>query len=103
MGMKEIGTLLKTDELCCEDFQTLTEMLWYFYTQYDPIEPETIREEAEGLEPIMKSLSQKRKRKMIRSVMNLCIEHERVSFARGVQVGAKLVMELLDEEAEQLR
>lgn len=75
-------------------FETLLELLWYFHTQYYPIDNEVINAHFAALDPILKSLSRKRQRKLINSVIKLCTEHQRTAFSEGIRVGVQLLLEV---------
>ena len=81
-----------------ENFHTILEMLWYVYSVYFPLDSKNIVKKMEELEDVMNRLPQKKKRRLIAKVEELCMEHERAAFASGIQAGVQLMMELLEEE-----
>ena len=80
-----------------KSFHTMLEFLWYFYTQYFPISDDSIRSSFDELEYILKTLSHKRKRKLLHHIHHLCCEYERTAFIHGLQAGAQLMLEIINE------
>lgn len=75
-------------------FDSLLKMLWYFYTLYYPVNCSTVEEKLQCLEPILKTLSRKRYRRLINTVANLCAKYEQAAFLEGIRVGAMLILEI---------
>ena len=70
--------------------------LWTCYTIGHTIDSQAIRTHYEEVESPLASLSQKKKRACLRSIVELCLEHERIAFQEGIQVGIQLFSELTD-------
>ena len=81
-----------------EDMHSLVEYFGRFYRMRKPINPENIRDRFQELDPIMKSLSRKRERRLFDTVLELCEEYERAAFMEGLRVGAQLMLELSESE-----
>ena len=77
-------------------FDSLIEMLWYYYTLFYPINSEAIDEAFQSLEPIFKTLSYKRQRKIKNAMTGMCAKQERAAFMEGFRVGAMLILEILE-------
>lgn len=68
-----------------------------YYRMCHPIENEKIRAGFGCIEPIIKSLSMKRQNRLFHVVSELCEACENQAFHDGFCVGARLVLELLDD------
>ena len=66
-----------------------------YYSITNPINEDEIRDRCEPLEPILKSLSGKRERKILRMMRDVCQEYGQAAFLNGIRVGAQLIMELV--------
>ena len=78
-------------------YQTTLELLWYLYTQHHPVSDDSVQAQFDELSEILQPLSQRRKRRVLFRVQQLCHEHERISFTFGLQTGAQLMLEILDK------
>lgn len=78
-------------------YNTLPELLWFYHTQYYPVSSDSIRAHFNELEYILDTLSQKRQRKLLYCVYQLCEEHEKSAFLQGLRVGVQLLTELSPE------
>ena len=81
-----------------EDMNSLVEYFGRFYRMRKTIKPENIQARFQELEPIMKSLSRKRERRILHTVLELCEEYESAAFMEGIRVGAQLILELSESE-----
>lgn len=77
-----------------EEIHSLLELFGTYYLRCNPIEEENIRAQFCSLEPIVKSLSEKRKRRLFHIISDICTEYERLAFQEGVRAGAQLILEL---------
>jgi len=75
-------------------YHTLLELLWHSYTQEHPISADSIDVYFTDLEYILKTLSNKRRRKLLFSVHQLCYAYERDAFLQGIRVGVQLLLEI---------
>lgn len=73
------------------------ELLWQHYTIGHSIDCEKIRMHFESVVTTLSPLSQKRQRTLLRTVVDLCLEHERIAFIEGVQIGAQLAAEITND------
>ena len=63
-----------------------------YYIMHHPTEPDDIRREWQSLEQILKALSRKRERRLLRIILEICEEHERSAFVSGFRICAQLLM-----------
>lgn len=77
-----------------ERIGALLELLGVHYRARNPIDIEELRDRFCSLEPILKSLSKKRERRLLRIMVDACDEYQCAAFQEGIRVGAQLVMEL---------
>lgn len=87
------------------DVDSLLELLYHFFTEYEPVENEEIRRQFAELEhQLMSSLAETGDscRETVESLMTIvssvCAECERVAFMEGVKVGARLILELTEDQ-----
>ncbi|MBP3673709.1 MAG: hypothetical protein J6J18_07760 [Oscillospiraceae bacterium] len=81
-----------------ENINSLLELFARFYLKRHPIESTAFSPVMDSLNPILKSLSQKRTRRLFRIINDLCIEYEQSAFIEGIRVGAQLSLELTRHE-----
>ena len=77
-------------------FQSVLELIWFYHTQYYPIDTEAIAQQFQDATPILDALSNKRRRQLTRTIAELCIEHEHAAFLEGLKVGAQLYSEICE-------
>lgn len=68
--------------------------LYWNYTESNLLENNTIKENFRALYQCIEHLELRNVDKVIDIVCTLCTEHQRISFAAGVQVGVQLIYEL---------
>ena len=73
-------------------------MLWSIYTIYYGMNSEKINAGFAEIEEAAGQLSQKRKRRLMRLVGDLCVEHEKNAFIEGIRVGSRLMLKLQEGE-----
>lgn len=78
-----------------EDIHSLLELFGSYYAMCNPVDTDEIKRHFESLEPILKSLSRKRERKLFHTMLDICQKYENAAFQEGVRVGAQLILELL--------
>ena len=88
------------------DVDSLLELLYHFFTEYEPVENEELRRQFAELEhQLMSSLGETVDscRETVESLMTIvssvCAECERAAFMEGIKVGARLILELTEEQA----
>ena len=74
--------------------ETLLEMLYDVYTQFNGFDNETIRKDFEDIYTAMNGKPIREIDAVINPVCILCRDCEKVSFAEGVKVGVRLAREL---------
>ncbi|MGN0976988.1 MAG: hypothetical protein ACI4PH_02945 [Faecousia sp.] len=96
--IQEIKSYLKisSNMLDRSQFDSLIELLWYYYTLYYPVNCEAMDEAFQSLEPIFRTLSYKRQRKIKNAMTGMCAKQERTAFMEGIRVGAMLILEILE-------
>lgn len=101
--LEQIKDLIKEPyEKKDERFDSVQDLLWYYYTMHHPADTDTLREKMIELEPIIRPLSEKRKKHLRYRIFELRIEHERTAFLSGMQVGALLIQELQKSENQKI-
>lgn len=73
---------------------SILDTLYWNYAETNRLENNLIREKLHALYGCLEHLCLRDKDKVIDIVCALCSEHERISFAAGVQVGVQLTQEL---------
>ena len=88
------------------DVDSMLELLYHFFTEYEPVENEELRRQFAELEhQLMSSLGETGDscRETVESLMTIvssvCAECERAAFMEGVKVGARLILELTEDQA----
>ena len=88
------------------DVDSLLELLYHFFTEYEPVENEELRRHFTELEnQLMNSLTimgdscRETVESLMTIVSSVCAECERVAFMEGVKVGARLILELTEDQA----
>lgn len=76
------------------DIHSLLEHLWRSYTEYNPVDSDTICAQLRTLEPIFEALPFEKSNELFNIVFTLCAAYERSAFLEGLHVGARLILEL---------
>lgn len=79
------------------DFYSLNELFGVYYRAHNPLDIDRLKSECPDLDSIVQSLSQRKGRKLQRLILKICDERGQAAFLDGLRMGAKLLMELLDE------
>lgn len=74
--------------------ETLLEMLYDVYTEFDGIENDTIRKGFDELYTAMNGKTLQEMDEILDPVCTLCREHQKAGFEEGVRVGIRLAKEL---------
>ena len=77
-----------------DDANTLLEMLYYFYTEENPIDSGVIRLHFKALEEILSKLPQQDNNAFFALVCSLCENCQKKAFMEGLLVGLRLFSEL---------
>ena len=85
------------------DVDSLLELLYHFFTEYEPVENEELHRQFTELEhQLMSSLEETEdscRESLMASVSSVCAECERAAFMEGVKVGARLILELTEDQS----
>ena len=77
-----------------DDANSILEMLYYYYTQENPIDSALIRYRVKELNDCIPHMTNKEADAVFTVTMGLCSDYERLAFFEGVQVGMRLIDEL---------
>ena len=80
-----------------DDAKSLLEMLYYYYTQANPIDTAVIRCQFKELDDILGKLSFEENNAVFCLTCGVCAEHEKKAFLEGIQVGLRLFVELNEQ------
>lgn len=78
-----------------DDANSILEMLYYYYTQDNPIDSALIRCRVKELDECIPRLTGMESNAIFSATMGLCGEYERQAFLEGIQVGMRLFDELV--------
>lgn len=94
--IKELNDYLTkhTPEYGYKDVDSLLEMLYMVYAEFNPFNSEKQRSQFEILWDQFPDLTPKDQGIIFDIIDSICIEHERLAFLEGVRTGARLEMEL---------
>lgn len=79
-----------------EDAGSILEMLYYYYSENNPIDNAVIRCQFKELNDVLKCLSWDQHETVFATTCNLCSAFERKAFMEGIHVGLRLFCELSD-------
>ena len=77
-----------------DDANSILEMLYYFYTDSNPVDNAVIRCQFKDLDNVLSNLSWADCEQVFSLSVDLCISHARQAFLEGVHVGMRLYTEL---------
>ncbi len=77
--------------------ESLLEMLYFYYTECNPLNSDTIKQGFSKLDHMMSNFTLKENDEVIYTVCDLCTQHERLAFIAGVNVDIRLSSELSSE------
>lgn len=72
------------------DAESLLEMLFNIYTQFNGLDNNTIREDFDKLYAAMNGKTLREMDEVIYPVCSLCRDHEKAGFIEGIKVGIRL-------------
>jgi len=78
------------------DAESLLEMLFNIYTQFNGFDNAQIRKDFDALYAAMNSKTLKEMDEVIYPVCTLCRNHEKAGFVEGIKVGIRLRQELAE-------
>ncbi len=76
------------------DAKSILELLYWHYTQFNPIDNQEIRDSFAKLRNQFPHLSLQEFDPIFTTVSDLCVEHERLAFLEGLRLGVTLMQEL---------
>ena len=76
------------------DEESLLEMLFNVYTEFNGFDNDTIREDFNALYAAMNGKTLREMDQIIYPVCTLCRDHEKAGFEEGVKVGIRLAQEI---------
>ena len=76
------------------DFASFLDMLYYVYTESNPVDTSEIRQGFAAIRPILEKLSAEDGDAVFTKVCDLCLMYERTAFAHGLTAGLYLHTEL---------
>ena len=74
---------------------SLLEMLYLHFTELNPINSDETQALCNALDPYLGKLSEAEIDSVFILVNDLCVQHEKAAFLKGMQAGASLMLELL--------
>lgn len=78
----------------CHDAHSLLEMLYFFYTEFNPIDNSAIKQHFRSLGQFFHHLTIEESDQVFNTVSDLLMENERLAFISGIHVGIRLESEL---------
>ena len=76
------------------DADTLLDMLYCRYSECNPLDNRAIKEGFKKLDHFLERFTVQECDPVLDTLCDLCLQHERVGFTAGVQVGMRLATEL---------
>lgn len=95
--LKILADYCKKNPLDHGDAESAMEVLYWHYTECNPIDNQKIRGGFAKLRRQFPNLSLQDFDPIFLTVSDLCMEHERLAFYEGLRLGMTLVMELTSE------
>lgn len=95
--LKLLEDYCKQDPLEHGDAESVMEVLYWYYTETNPIDNQKIRDGFAKLRRQFPHLTLQDFDPIFLTVSDLCMEHERLAFYEGLRLGVTLVMEVTDE------
>lgn len=81
-----------------DDANSLLEMLYYYYTDANPVDNAVIRCQFRELDQVLSKLSWAECERVFSLSVDLCMSNARQAFLDGVKMGMRLFTELQDEQ-----
>ena len=79
------------------DAESVLNLLYRTYTEYNPIDNERIRSNFTALRNHFPELNLKQFDTIFTTVSDLCLEHEQIAFMEGLRLGVTLMLELSEK------
>lgn len=80
------------------DYQSVMNLLYWIYTEYNPIDEQKLRDGFSKLRSQFPHLSLQDFDPVFNTVSDLCADHERLAFYEGLRLGVTLMQELKEVE-----
>lgn len=80
------------------DYQSVMNLLYWIYTEYNPIDEQKLRDGFAKLRSQFPHLSLQDFDPVFTIVSDLCADHERLAFYEGLRLGVTLMQELKEVE-----
>lgn len=80
------------------DADSVMELLYWFYTENNPVDNQKIRDGFAKLRSQFPCISLQEFDPVYMTVSDLCMEHERLAFYEGLRLGTAIMMELYGQE-----
>ena len=77
-----------------DDANSVLEMLYYYYSDTNPVDSGVIRCQFQALDSVLSKLSWSESERVFSLAVELCVSHARLAFTEGVQIGMRLFTEL---------
>lgn len=77
-----------------DDAESILDMLWWCYTECNPIDDAHCKEKLTGIREQLSFLSSNDFEEVFGLICDLCVNQERLAFLEGVRVGVMLMQEL---------
>lgn len=79
------------------DADSFLELLYYAFTEYNTVESPEFKEEIDPLKGKLRGLADTDEDEYMDIVFSLCAAYERQGYMEGIKVGARLMMELMED------
>lgn len=79
------------------DAESVMDLLFWYYTEYNPINNQKIKDGFAALRNQFPQLSLQEFDPIFSIVSDLCMEHERLAFLEGLRLGVTLMQELTEK------
>lgn len=84
------------------DARSLMDMLYFYYTEQNPVDNAVIRCQYRELDRVMDKLTWAENETVFRLTAELCASYEKQAFLDGMEVGLRLFVELQDLRQKEL-
>lgn len=81
----------------CTDIHTLLQLLWYSYTEYNPIENDRTDALFSSMRPVFDMLPLRAEDHLVYKICELMNEYGQSAFLTGIQIGVRLCKELAED------
>lgn len=96
--LKALQDYCKRNSLNHGDAESGIEFLYWHYAENNPIDSRKIRDGFASIRQQYPHLSMQEFDPIFTTVSDLCVEHERLAFLKGLRLGMTLMTELVEEK-----